>query len=206
MFDTMLTLAKRDAKVARNIPFRTQNHGDDLVKATDVAFSGIMLAADEFCALLQEALAHKALYVQRAGSRLYDPLFKHAGELALLGAKKIEAAHLTLYLGVDGRELALGLCKLKGSAFTCNAGGMTEWCFTAQATPKLDKRIGELIDAMGAAVQIEIRYEHNAEQPDLALGGETPRDEDDDEEEDNNKPSRGRRGRNKNGEGRVGAR
>ena|SRR5256885_976963 len=197
MFDTMLTLAKRDAKIGRNIPFRTEDHGDEDVKGTDIPINGVHLEPEELNALLQHPHAHNALFKARAGSKLTDPFFRCFAPLRLID--KIEHANVVLYFGAAGHELKLGICKLKDVQLEPKAGGMTELSCKVQSTPTLDKRIAELISHMGKAVQIEIGYEHNAEQPDLALGSERPKDDDDDTEEEDDKPARGRRGVRKNG-------
>jgi hypothetical protein len=196
----MLTLSKRDAKIGRNIPFRTQDHGDEQVRAADIRVTGLHLEPAEFNALLQEPRAHSAFFVTRAGTRLMDPLIRSFAPFQLLG--KIEQADVVLYLGLGNVEVKLGTCKLKSVCLELKAGGMTELSCTVQTTPTLDKRIAQLIDHMGSSVQIEITYEHNAEQPDLALGDERPKDDDDDDDdEEGDTPSRGRRGRARNGRG-----
>jgi len=195
MSDEQLIISRRDALLGPSINCRTQKAGDEAgAKATDLALSGIHLSAEEFCAILREPLAHKAYFVQRPGSRLLDPLFPRIAPIALID--KFEHAVVTLYAGLQGTEIKLGICRLARIHLQPKTGGLTEMSCQVQATPTLDKRIATLLDAMAAAVQVEITYEHNAEQPDLALSGETPRDEDDEDEDD--KPTRGRRGR-KNG-------
>jgi hypothetical protein len=201
MFETMLTLTKRDAKIGRNINCRTEDHGDEDVKGADIRISGVHLEPEELNAMLQEPHAHNALFKARAGSKLTDPMFRCFAPFRLVD--KIEHANVVLFFGVAGKELKLGICKLKGITLDPKAGGMTEMSCLVQATPTLDKRITDLISHMGKAVQIEIGYEHNAEQPDLELGAAgRPKDgdEDDDDDEDD-KPTRGRKGsRSKNGD------
>lgn len=191
----MLTLSRRDAKIGRNIPFRTQDHGDEPVRACDIAVSGLHLEAGEFNALLKEPRAHNAFFVTRPGSKLMDPLIRDFKPFEL--TDKIEHADVVIFVGLQGSEIKLGTCKLKGVSLELKAGGMVEFSCTVQTTPTLDKRIAQLIDHMGSSVQIEISYEHNAEQPDLNLAGDRPGDEDDDEDDD--RPARGRRGRSRAG-------
>jgi hypothetical protein len=165
-----VTISRRDAKLAGNLPIRTQYHGDEPVKACDLRITGIMLTAGELCAMLREPDAHKALFVRRAGMKLDDPLLKRIAPLKL--EDRIDSAEVVLFTGLDGVELRLGMSKLKGITLEPKEGGLTEMSCLVQATPTLDKRIATLVDQLDAGVQIEIRYEHNAEQPELAMSGE----------------------------------
>lgn len=188
--DQVVTLSRRDAKVGPSINCRTQREGDAAgAKATDLSLSGIHLSADELNAMLREPLAHRALYVTRAGTKLADPLLKQIGPLSLLG--KLEHAVVTLYIGVDAREIKLGICKLARRTLELKTGGMTEFSCQVQAVPTLDGRIAPLLDSMASNVQVEIDYEHNAEQADLAMTGNG----DDEEDDDDDKPARAKRGR-----------
>lgn len=193
MPNEQMTLSRRDAKLGPGINCRTEKAGDSAgAKATDLTLSGIHLAPEELCAFLREPLAHKALFVTRAGSKLTDPLFKQIAPLQLVG--KLDHAVVTLYTGLQGEEIKLGICKLARRTLEPKIGGMTELCCQVQATPTLDKRIAALLEAMSASVQVEITYEHNGEQPELQMGGR-PKDDDDDDEDEDDKPAKGRRGR-----------
>jgi hypothetical protein len=186
----MFTLSKRDARIGTNVKFRNEYHGDDLVQAGDIPISGAYLEPEELGALLQEPRAHSLLFAARPASKLTDPLFKNLAPFRL--TTKIESAHVVLFFGTDAQEeLRLGVCKLKNITLERKAGGLTELSCLVQATPTIDKRIAKLIEYMDEPIQIEISYEHNAEQPELAMGGEHPADEDD---EDDDTPARGRRG------------
>jgi hypothetical protein len=163
------TLSKRPAKLGTNLPFRTEFHGDDSVTAGDVAINSVMLDDSELCVLLQEPLAFKALYKSRPNSTLFDPLFPGLKPLKLTDT--IDEASLVVYVGVEQGVIELGTTRLKNITLEPTAGGMTAMSFTAQCTPTLDKRIGELLDHLAAAIHIEVAYKHNAKQSALQLEG-----------------------------------
>lgn len=164
----MITISQRDAHIGTAIPFRTQYHGEDHVAGADVPISAVLLDPAELNMLLQEPLAHRSLFAKRAGSTLDDPLFKGLKPLQL--TDKIEGANVCLFVGIERRAIDLGTCKLKNITLEPKTGGLTELSCTVQTTPTLDKRIAILLEHMDAGAQIEIGYEHNAQQGELPMG------------------------------------
>ena len=162
------TISKREARLGTNATFRTQFHGDEPVTGSDVHISGVMLSQEELNALLQEPLASRALFVRRPGSLLDDPLLRGVHPLKLID--KIEAASVTIFVGLEQTPIDLGTCKLKGVTLQPCTAGLTELSCMVQATPTLDRRIGTLLEHMDAGIQVEIGYEHNAQQPQLPMG------------------------------------
>lgn len=208
----MLTISRRDARIGRNLPFRTEDHGDDHVKACDIPIEGLTLDACELDALLGagsharlfKAPSAEALTAGAPPSTLLEPAFRKVPTMRL--KDRIDSATVYVWLGEDDRALNLGPCRLKNLVIEPKVGGLTELTFTARAKPALDRSLAVLIDGMAEVISIEIAYEHNAEQAQLPMSAETPTDdEDDDDDEDAPTTRRGRRGgsqRKGNGEPR----
>lgn len=161
------TISKRNAKLGTNLPFRTEFHGDNSVTAGDLAIKGVMIDDNELCALMHEPLAFRALFKSRPNSVLHDPLFPGIKPLKLIDT--IDEASMTVFVGVEQTPIELGVTKLKGITLEPQPGGMTAMSFTAQCTPTLDKRIGELLDHLDAGVFVEISYAHKPQQQGLPL-------------------------------------
>lgn len=201
MTDKMLTMSRRDAKLGPSISCRTQKQGDENgAKATDIALEGIHLSAVELCALLNNGNAYQRLYVLGEKGELPEVAFPQFGAIPLQG--KIDHAVVTLYVGSREQEIKLGICKLARLRLTCNKGGSTELSCQVQATPTLDRRIAQLIESMAENVQVEIEYEHNAEQAELPIAADAEAEEGEEQDE---KPTRARRTRKGRNGDRVGA-
>jgi len=166
-------LSRRDCKLPRSIHFRTQDHGDDPVQATDIRVSEIELTQEEANALLQEPYACRGLFLKAARGKPERPLLAHVQPLKL--AETIESAKVSLFLGANaGGELKLGVCKLKAVTLEPKVGGVVHMSCLVQATPALDKRIGDVVSRMDTSAQITLAYEHNAEQLEADVTAEQP--------------------------------
>jgi hypothetical protein len=167
------TLARRDCKLPRSIHFRTQDHGDENVQASDIRVTEIELSEDEACALAQEKYFTRGLFVTGGRGKPDKPLLSKFAPLKL--ADTIESARVTLYLGPNaGGEFKLGVCKLKGVELTLDAGRKILMSCLVQSTPTLDRRIGDLVSRMNSGAQITIAYEHNAEQLEADVTADQP--------------------------------
>jgi hypothetical protein len=164
-------LARRDCKLPRKIAFRTQDHGDEDVQASDIRVTEIELSEEEACTLAQEKYFVRGLFVTGGRGKPDKPLLSKFAPLKL--ADKIESAKVTLYLGPNaGGECNLGTCKLKSVQIELAAGRKILLSCLVQSTPTLDRRIGELVSRMNTGAQIRIEYEHNAEQLEADLSDE----------------------------------
>lgn len=161
------TIPRRDATLGSNIPFRTQHHGDLKVRAGDVPFSELILDARELGELLQEPLAHRALYVKLPGAALEEPFIRAIDVIPL--AIKL-SGRVSVFSPLGDHEIDLGLCTITKLKIERKTGGLTALQGAIQTTPTLDSRIAELIDRMGEKVQLAIAYEHEAEQQQLPMG------------------------------------
>jgi hypothetical protein len=169
-------LARRDCKLPRAITFRTQDHGDEPVQASDIRVGDIELSEEEVCELAQEKYLLRGLFVAGGRGKPDRPLLKRFAPLKL--ADKIEAARVSLYLGPNaGGELKLGVCKLKSVEIVLDEGRKIRMSCLVQCTPAIDKRLGDLISRMDGGAQIAISYEHNAEQADMIGDGKPTPDE-----------------------------
>ncbi len=161
------TIPRRDATLGSNIPFRTQHHGDVKVRAGDVPFSDLILDARELGELLQEPLAHRALYVKVPGATLEEPLIR-AIEIIPLAIKL--SGRVSVFSPLGDHEIDLGFCTITKLKIERKTGGLTALQGAIQTTPTLDSRIAELLDRMGEKVQLAMTYEHEPEQEELPIG------------------------------------
>jgi len=202
----MLKLETRDAVLGRNLPFRTEDHGDTPVKATDIPIAKIMLTAAELADVLEEPEAHAALFETRSASKLVEPLFKGLAPLRL--TDRLDAT-VTLHLGAFGKggTLKLGPCKLKDVTLEPRIGGLTEMSCKIQATPAIDKHLAELVEYLGQSCQIDLEAKHPPEQRDLVEdAGRAGEDADDGEESDDGSDSAEAKRARARGKKRNGAR
>jgi hypothetical protein len=165
----MNTITKRAAVIGRSIPFRTEDHGDDEVSATDIPLKGIMLAGREIDEILDCSGAYAALFkIPDEGTP--EPLIARLAPIKL--ADKIEEAHVVLTLDKE-RLYSLKPVRLKDVTLELIRGGAQMSC-KVQATPALDAKgsadLGRLVAQMGMGVHVTISYAHNAAQAEMDVG------------------------------------
>jgi hypothetical protein len=179
----MLTLNNRPCRIGPSINTRSEMHGDESVPAMAIPLSSIMLTPSELNALLDEPLAHGALFSDRA-DQLSEPLFKRLAPLKL--KDKFEECTVAILVGLNRKLITLEHVKLAKLTLDPQVGGSTALSLAVQCTPKLDSRINHLLAFLNCEAEVEIvtgqRAAHAAKQPELALGG--PGDDDDDGEDE----------------------
>lgn len=178
MTKSVLTLARRVAKLGGHLNVRTEKHGDEDVPAVDFEITGLMLEADELNALCGDKV-HKSLY--RRGKAddaaalnqkaldepIFATLFKPFGLLA-----KFEEASVDLVLDAD--VLTFDEVKLKGITLDTQTGGLTACDITVQVSDIESDDLATLSRHLNRPIETELSFGQRAakskKQPELPMG------------------------------------
>lgn len=147
-----IDIAKRLAKIGSQIASQRQKHGDDNITAIRIPVSQIALDERELCALLQNPLAHRALF--DTSGDLAKPSLPLLGPLPL--REKLQGATVSITHGVQAEVLKLSACTLSKIKLEPQTGGMTELSCTVNVTPALDLGVAHLLERLDSTVEIEI--------------------------------------------------
>ena len=161
-----LNLTKRPAKIGKSVNTRTEMHGKDEVPGQDIPVTGIVLNAEELCAVTDEETAATGFF--KMDGDQYVPRI-----LALnptqLGHKFSNA---TIKLSGGGLPVTTYKnAKVKSIVLEPQTGGMTLMSCTVQVNPENgDPSAQMLINAkVSITIKAELEEDQDDDQPDLPL-------------------------------------
>jgi hypothetical protein len=160
-----LNLTKRPAKIGRSVNTRTEMHGKDEVPGQDIPLSGIVLNAEDLCAVTDEESAATGFF--KMDGDQYVPRVLALDPVTL--SHKFENATVK----ITGGGLPVTTyrnAKIKGIVLEPQTGGMTLMSCTLQVHPENGDPSAQLL--INAKISITIKAEleeEEADDPELPL-------------------------------------
>lgn len=158
-----LNLTKRPAKIGRSVNTRTEMHGEEEIPAQDIPVTGIVLSAEELCALTDEPTAVEGLFKMEEDQ--YVPRF------TAIDWFPIDHKFIGATIKIGGGVPTTTYKKAKIKSIWCKAlgGAMTEIKGTLQVNPEDgDPSSQQLINAK-IAITISKASIDTAPEPDPEL-------------------------------------
>lgn len=161
-----LNLSRRPAKIGKSVNTRTEMHGSEEVPGQDIPLSGIILSAEELCAVTDEETAGTAFFKMDGDQYVPRILSLNPGSIShkFVGAKvRLSGGGLpaTLYTNA----------KIKGITLEPQTGGMTSMACTLQVNPEaFHPSAQQLINAkVSISIKAELEEEAPDDEPELPL-------------------------------------
>ena len=160
-----LSLTKRPAKIGKSVNTRTEMHGKDEVPGQDIPLFGIVLNAEELCAVTDEQSAATGFF--KMDGDQYVPRILALDPQTL----SHKFANATVKLSGGGLPVTTYKnAKIKGIVLEPQTGGMTLMSCTLQVNPDNgDPSAQQLINAkISVTIKAELE-EEEADDPELPL-------------------------------------
>jgi hypothetical protein len=160
-----LQLTKRPAKIGKSVNTRTEMHGKDEVPGQDIPITGIVLNAEELCAVTDEETAATGFFKMDGDQYVPRILALNPGTL---GHKFSNA---TIKMSGGGLPVTTYRnAKVKGIVLEPQTGGMTLMSCTLQVNPENGNPSAQQLINAKVSITIKAELEEDeADDPELPL-------------------------------------
>jgi hypothetical protein len=160
-----LSLTKRPAKIGKSVNTRTEMHGQDEVPGQDIPIAGIVLNAEELCAVTDEETAATGFF--KMDGDQYVP------RILALDPQTLSHKFSNATVKMSGGGLPVTTycnAKIKGIVLEPHAGGMTLMSCTLQVNPENGNPSAQQLINAKISVTIKAELEEDeADDPELPL-------------------------------------